>query len=410
MALEFSEIATLGCLFYSERQLTKAASTVGSLVSFTKEVREKVTKDRFVKFGSGKEQFIRAMDPTNKVVLDDMCRGISAAIAIKKWMTQHHNESPDTKIKAGYMTGNVWPSPVDAFKVNAFGMADYNSSDFILYTGRQGTNEYYYGVSLKKKNVEHAADPTLINKAFDSVMDGREFDTIKEKIRVLRVSWFANKVREASKLKLIQIESGHEKLSDEKLIQSKPAGSTKAYPNIKGLLKEGYETGGGFRTWMNRQVGRGDLYSSMMKIIEPHMEMFANSLINLILKVNLNDKLNANKDLDKYYFGFTLATGVGQMKKDRPHIGQGSVYPQESVLCALSHLASSKKPFKMVQVPNPAGDESDAAKVFFEIRKGNVAILDLQVRYKGSFTAQPQFQAFLTKDFKKIIAGECVNP
>tara|TARA_R100001015_G_scaffold19062_1_gene14440 strand:- start:869 stop:1315 length:447 start_codon:yes stop_codon:yes gene_type:complete len=148
----------------------------------------------------------------------------------------------------------------------------------------------------------------------------------------------------------------------------------------------------------------------MMKIIEPHMEMFANSLINLVLKVNLNDKLNANKDLNKYYFGFALATGVGQMKKDVPFVGTGSVYPQESVLCALSHLASSKKPFKMVQVPNPAGDESDAAKVFFEIRKGNVAILDLQVRYKGSFTAQPQFQAFLTKDFKRIIAGECVNP
>jgi len=410
MALEFSEIATLGCLFYSERELKKAASDVGTLAKFTATVRDKVNKDRFVKFGTGKAEFIRAMDPTNKVVLDDMCRGISAALAIKKWMTQHHNEPTDTKIKAGYMTGNVWPSPVDAFKIDAFGMADYNSSDFILYTGRQGTNEYYYGISLKKKNVEHAADPTLINKAFDSVMDGREFDKIKDDIKTLRVSWFANKVREASKQGLIQIESAHEKLPDEKLILSSPAGTKKSYPNIKGLLKEGYESGNGFRTWMNRQVGRGDLYSSMMKIIEPHMEMFANSLINLVLKVNLNDKLNANKDLNKYYFGFALATGVGQMKKDVPFVGTGSVYPQESVLCALSHLASSKKPFKMVQVPNPAGDESDAAKVFFEIRKGNVAILDLQVRYKGSFTAQPQFQAFLTKDFKRIIAGECVNP
>ncbi len=410
MALEFSEIATLGCLFYSKRELQNAAKDVGSLVSFTEKVRDKVNKDRFVKFGTGKQQFIRAMDPTNKVVLDDMCRGISAAIAIKDWLTRHHNEPTDTKIKAGYMTGNVWPAPVNVFKLDAFGMKDYNSSDFILYTGKHAANEYYYGVSLKKKNVEHSADPTLINKAFDSVMEGREFDKIKEQIRKMRVGWFADKIREADKLNLVKIEGEHLKLSDEQLVLAKPAGTKKSYPNIKGKLAEGYERGTGFRTWMNGQVGRGDLYTKMMKIIEPHMEMFANSLINLILKVNLNDKLNANKDLDKYYFGFTLATGVGQMRKGEPYVGTGSVYPQESVLCALSHLAGSKKPYTMVQVPNPAGDESNAAKVFFEIRKGKVAILDLEVRYKGSFTAQPQFQAFLTKDFKKIIAGECVDP
>ena len=410
MALEFSEIATRGCLFYSKRELENASKDVGALVTFTQKVRDKVNKDRFVKFGTGKQQFISAMDPTNKIVLDDMCRGISAALAIKEWLTRHHNEPTDTKIKAGYMTGNVWPSPVDIFKLDAFGMRDYNSSDFILSTGKHGSFEYYYGVSLKKKNVEHAADPTLINKAFDSVMDGREFDKIKEQIRVMRVKWFADKIREADRLKLIKIESNHVKLSDDKLILAKPASTDKSYPNIKGKLSEGYNRGMGFRTWMNGQVGRGDLYKKMMKIIEPHMEMFANQLINLILKVNLNDKLNANRDLDKYYFAFALSTGIGQMRKGQPFVGRGAVYPQESVLCALNHLAQSKKPFVMKQVPNPAGDESNAAKVFFQICKGRVAILDLEVRYKGSFTAQPQFQAFLTKDFKKIIAGECVNP
>ena len=64
----------------------------------------------------------------------------------------------------------------------------------------------------------------------------------------------------------------------------------------------------------------------------------------------------------------------------------------------------------MVQVPNPAGDESDAAKVFFQIQKGKIPILNLELRYKGSFTAQPQFQAFLTKQFKQIISGECLDP
>ena len=410
MALEFSEIATLGCLFFSEQELKKASDDLPSLVAFTQKVRDKVKSDSNVKFGTGKQQFIDAMDPTSPTVLDDMCRGISAAIAIKKWLTSVHNEPTDTKIKKGYMTGNVWPSPVDKLKINAFGMADYNSSDFILYTGSQGQNEYYYGVSLKKKNKEHAQDPTLINKAFDSVMDGSEFDKLKEQIKKLRIKWFADKVREAHKKKLIIIETAHQKLPDEKLILAKPAGSSKeSYPNLKGTIKESYDKGMGFRKWMNNEIASGDLYSSMLKLIEPHMELFANSLINLILKVNLSDKLNANKDLNKYYFGFALVTGVGKMQKEKPYIGRGAVYPQESVLSALAELARSNKPYSMVQIPNPAGDESNAAKVYFEIRKGKLPIIQLQIRYKGSFTAQPQFQAVLTPEFKKIIKGKSPN-
>jgi len=410
MALEFSEIATLGCLFFSERELLKASTDLPSLVAFTQKVRDKVKSDSNVKFGTGKQQFIDAMDPSSPVVLDDMCKGISAAIAIKKWLTSVHNEPNDVKIKKGYMTGNVWPSPVNKLKIDAFGMADYNSSDFILYTGNVGQNQYYYGVSLKKKKKEHDDDPTLINKAFDTVMVGREFDKLKEEIRKLRVKWFADKVREAHKKKLIIIETAHQKLSDEKLILAKPAGSPKeSYPNLKGTIKEGYGGGTSFRKWMNNEVGSGDLYSSMLKVIEPHMELFANSLINLILKVNLSNKLNANRDLDKYYFGFALVTGVGQMRKETPYIGKGAVYPQESVLCALAELARSKQPYTMVQVPNPAGDESNAAKVFFEIRRGRIPIIQLQIRYKGSFTAQPQFFAFLSPEFKKIIKGKSPN-
>lgn len=410
MALEFSEIAMLGCMFYKKKDLVKAGSSTENLVSFVNSVKNLISTTEKIKFGTGKNEFIRAMDPSDNKVLDDFCRAISAAHITKEWLTKHHNEPADTVIKKGYMTGNVWPSPVNAFKFPAFGMKDYNSSDIILYTGKQGSNEYYYGVSLKKKDTEHAADPTIINKAFDSIMDGNEFNSVKEQLRVTRMEWFANVIREADKEGVIKIEEQHMKLSDEDLVGAKPTGSAKEYVNLKGTLKEGYEGGNGFRTYMNRKVGRGNLYDQLMKIIEPHMEMFANSLVNLVFKAKLNDKLNANRDLDKYYFGFTLATGVGKHKKDGPSIGKGSVYAQESVLCALSHLAATKKPYKMVQIPNPAGPDSDAAKVFFEIRRGNVALLKLEVRYKGSFRSQPQFFAFMTDDFKALMKGKCLDP
>ena len=419
MALEFSEVATLGCMFYKKKDLEEAGKSTENLVSFINSVKKMLKSTEKIKFGSSKQSFINAMNPSEEKVLDDFCRGISAAIGIKEWLTRVHNEPTDTVIKNGYMTGNIWPPPVDAFKFKAFGMADYNSSDFILYTGKQGSNEYYYGVSLKKKNTEYAPDPTIINKAFDTIMDGSQFDAIKDKLRDIRVGWFASKVREADKLGLIKIEPRHKKLNDAELLNAKPmdqeakGAKGKQYVNLKGTLKEGYDNPtAGFKKWMNKEVGTGDLFTQLVKVIEPHMEMFANSLINLVFKAKLNDKLNANRDLDKYYFGFALATGVGKHnKKTGPSIGKGQMFPQESVLCALAMLASTKKPYKMIQVPNPAAKEdSVAAKVFFEIRVGKVKLLDLQLRYKGDFKSQPQFFAFMTDDFKRILKGECLNP
>ena len=106
MALEFSEIATLGCMFFKESDFKKAERSTEDLQEFTTKVRKKCESDRNVQFGTGKEQFIRAMDPRSSVVLSDMCRGISAR-AIKNWLKTVHNEQPDTKIIRGFMTGNV---------------------------------------------------------------------------------------------------------------------------------------------------------------------------------------------------------------------------------------------------------------------------------------------------------------
>ena len=51
---------------------------------------------------------------------------------------------------------------------------------------------------------------------------------------------------------------------------------------------------------------------------------------------------------------------------------------------------------------------TDAAKIFFKISKADVPILNLELRYKGSFTPQPQFQAVITSEFQKILTEECL--
>ena len=61
--------------------------------------------------------------------------------------------------------------------------------------------------------------------------------------------------------------------------------------------------------------------------------------------------------------------------------------------------------FKFIQRPdkfNPF-DGTFAAKLFYRLmhegKNGNMNILDLEIRYKGSYTASPQFQATMHPDF-----------
>ena len=45
----------------------------------------------------------------------------------------------------------------------------------------------------------------------------------------------------------------------------------------------------------------------------------------------------------------------------------------------------------------------NAAKVFFTLSKGDTPILEIELRYKGDFSAFPQFFAGITPEFKKMI-------
>ena len=73
-------------------------------------------------------------------VYDDLAGAISAVLATRKDV---NNSVPETV----YLTGNKWHKDVEEFKVDAFGMSDYNSSDLILYY----SPNQYVGISLKKK-------------------------------------------------------------------------------------------------------------------------------------------------------------------------------------------------------------------------------------------------------------------
>jgi len=47
--------------------------------------------------------------------------------------------------------------------------------------------------------------------------------------------------------------------------------------------------------------------------------------------------------------------------------------------------------------------EGGAAKIYFDLIKNKVPLLNMELRYKGDFSAFPQFFAGITPEFKKMI-------
>ena len=329
-----------------------------------------------------------------------------------------------------YLTGNQWHPDVEPFKVKAFGMADYNSSDVIL---KLNGNDFV-GISLKKKPKVNSASPTLINNAFSAYIEGPKFASTRAKLNDHRIKFFAGVIKEAcgpggplerfavagnkeiSKLNPNNIQDAKQ-LWDIKVIRSKGGGKTQKIPliNLKseseladrnGLIKStGSEPSQvSFRDFVNKKLqstGKlNPLYQGFLDIMNQDdvKETLADVLLTRVLKTGLLDTLNT---WDKYEFGFYLTEGVGTVDKNlSPNVGSANVLDVHSIMIAMANL--SKKGTKMV-LDKQKTLSKNAAKVFFTLSKGKTPILEIELRYKGDFSAFPQFFAGITPEFKKMI-------
>ena len=116
----------------------------------------------------------------------DLASQISAVLGTRKSIGQ---DGPPSRI---FLTGNKWHSAVQPFKIEAFGMKDYNSSDVILQYG-----DTYYGISLKKKPYESSASPPLINSSFATFLKPNEFSSMLQRVNVARYQFFAKIIYDA---------------------------------------------------------------------------------------------------------------------------------------------------------------------------------------------------------------------
>lgn len=427
MAYEASEIMMAAALMYPNNELVEYSKDAAGLRRLMIDARQKITKhtDKTIHFGSSsiEKGFTELMDENEPEMLKDLAGGISAAFGVREILASMGESGGKNLSPNIYMTGNVWPKEVEKFRVSAYGFEDYNSADVIATADK----ETFYGLSLKKKRNSNAGEPTLINKAFDSVLDGKQFDSIKEELAAIRANYFSGLVIEAvekgiilkdhianfdqlkktpqGRKELFEAKKRDKKLFDRSYIDTK--GSARA---LGGYKDNNTKDPNSMRYFVNKKLAEKDnpLWKEFVKVMNKYSDLFAESLINIILKTQLFKELDA-KDLGNYRFNFFLVTGVGDVnKKGDVTIGKATVLPLKTTLCGLTRIQDKFKNSKYEIVLNESKKaEADAAKIFLQLKRGNVTLLDLEIRYKGAFTPQPQFQGTLNDGFKKLLKEEC---
>ena len=455
IGIEVSEIMAAAAMLMKPNKLDEYhRGGFKGLVQFIKEAKKLAQTKKFV-FGPGlKEKAMQAFqgqngkditntNPPYDEWLTAVIQGISAAKSTREWAPDRAKQSK-SKItnlvcESVFLTGDSWPKEIEKFKVDAYGFQSYNSSDIVLKfpitKPKGGPGLAYYGISLKKKPAVTSQDPTIINKAFDSVLkNSPDFPKIQKDIANAREKYFARVVREAfakktgpllklkgksklpsndKELMKISIKDKTDPKKNRKLVDLKGSGGVdlidtsikgKSDKSIFGPITKNPKNS--MRAYVNSRVASSDsVYIDMVKVIGKYGDLFGEGLVNLVLKVNLY------KEIDEHQFAFALVTGVGEIDKEgNPKRELATIQAKGlyTVLCGLSALNDGGKTKYNVIMDEKANEDSDGAKVFMKLMKGKIPILDLQLRYKGSFAGgtQPQFFATITKEFKEILTEQ----
>lgn len=429
MAFEPSEGLYAGLSFVSTADLNAAKTDTDKFKQLYFVALENLKSDKVLDAAGNatKNGMIKIIDldtssKSPQDIYGDLAASISAVLGTRSKLKK---DKIPSKV---YLTGNKWHPDVEPFKVKAFGMSDYNSSDVIL---KLNGNDFV-GISLKKKPKANSASPTLINNAFSAYIEGPQFKSTRDKLNDHRIKFFAKVIKEAcgpgGPLERFAL-SGNKNISslnpnnkadakslwDMRVIRKKdgkpiPLINLKSESDLKdpnGLIKQSGNDPSqeSFRDFVNKKLQStgntlNPLYQGFLDIMnqEDVKDNLADVLLTRVLKLNLLDVLDT---WDKYEFGFYLTEGVGTVDKNlSPNIGSANVLNVHSIMIAMAKL--SRQETKMV-LDKQKTLSKNAAKVFFTLSKGDTPVLDIELRYKGDFAAFPQFFAGITPEFKNLI-------
>ena len=319
----------------------------------------------------------------------DLATAISSANAILKIVP-----SP-TKV---FWTGQKWDDEIAGFNPPIGNIKDYNSSDIVVAGGNK-----YYGFSLKKKGSSKDADPTLINKPitgnksllkdFISPEDMASINKAKKLFFIRMVASYPPFVKKYGKNKYSLIQ----KMSDNDF--------KKEIGKIPNAFANDMLAGRG-------ETGRKNIFWMVVnKVLMKDSKQMMESFLKLIFKVDLQPILDQSGQ-----FEFYLLTGIGQKKGDNIGVEPAEIKDLPTTIEALTTIFKDDK-IKLGQTVDNKGntkkqpweytkEEKAPAKLFYTVYNGTMPLLNLEIRYKGSKTAEPQFQATATPLFKNLMGGK----
>jgi|11BtaG_2_1085332.scaffolds.fasta_scaffold07525_2 hypothetical protein len=315
----------------------------------------------------------------------NLAQAISAAAALPKMYLNADKV---------YLTGQAWDDDVKQFQRTKYGMKDFNSSDFIVKKGKN-----FLGVSLKKKKLPSESDPTLINKSFASMLIAfateadEKFSKTKDDLENKIGEFYSNIIVNSVKLLPPATQKSLApiiKLKGKKAIQTLiGSGKKRPWKQYVGALDN--------KVINSSLVSSKSIFKEIDSILLKNSDIFAEQLTQLIFKAEL-------KDLQKVNFDFALVTGIGRYLKSGPKIEKGEYKDIDIMTTVLDDLFNQGPP-KIVRNKNmkQAFDfGATAANLNYFLVIGKTPIVQLQLRYKGSFSSAPSFQAGMTKEFKAL--------
>jgi|TARA_B110000908_G_C10262701_1_gene460556 hypothetical protein len=294
---------------------------------------------------------------------DDLATAISAANYIL--------DEVSNPVKV-YWTGKGWDKDIEKYNPKLGNIKDYNSSDIVVKDG----SGKFFGYSLKKKASSKSPDPTLINKPI----------TGKKSILADILGADMVLINNAKRIFFSRVLEKRLKLSSSDIKKMKPMEYSKAINKIP-VTEWGKEL----------KSPKNIFFRKVESVIKSHDQDFIEKFLSLVFRTELQDTLNAQE------FQFTLLTGIGKFVRKQVNIENADGQELSNVVTALQDLYKSKLAVKRTSGKLGAWEKgAGAAKVFLTIYSDGSPILDIEVRYKGSYSAEPQFQAMATADFKKI--------
>ena len=343
---------------------------------------------------------------------------LAKAISVSNYII---DEIGTGKVETVWQTGTKWASEVKKFNVGPKTIKNYNSSDIIVKFNINKST-HYWGLSLKKRGITGGTpdvEPTLLNKP---LMGSRGF--IEKKLKSMNGGPAAIKKIEDAKLKFFR---GAIKAKTKNVnYKNKPIDKMP----IKEVLKavDTLFTERNDKSSMLR--GQGEYAQNpniyFKAIDEVFMKNFNNNkeffeeFMDLIFKIKLDSYITDTN------FHFSLVTGTGDYKNGKimevhpPLEKEGRL---TSEIFKKLFGAPHKDSFKIIQQDNRKHafePGATAAKLFYTMligKKNPIAIVDLEVRYKGALTSEPQFQVFMSvrqnnfsQLYKKLAAKKTFGP